>query len=223
MKKLLTSMLILAMMITTNMVHAAGTYFEEASFTDSEKETIKSREKDAKLDKTIGDVHMLKSVSNDFIILTFSENGGFSKDTYQSILTGIKIAVGSEYASFFEGEYKETDIGTDKSFTNFIVVKNPTRTAHEIASFGANGTNDILRVEICIKASDVTPSPSPTPTPSNTPTPTPTPSDEPEVPTSTPTTEVENPSTGDMNLITIGAVVIVAILGIGLSIKKIHE
>jgi len=206
-RKILVGLLCLSVLLVPSLANAAGISSSDISATN--QANLKKVDESSNVDITVGKVHMLKSVSNGFVILTFSETGGFTSDTYNSILTALKVILNEKNYNHFVKNYPAISSQSEVKFTGFRVKRNPARLDDESHAFG---DVDILRVEICSNEFGDIPNPTPTPTP--TPKPSATPS------TSTPVT---NPSTGDMNVVVIGTVVTVAVLGAYFSVRKIRE
>ncbi len=180
-----------------------------SSLTSEQKETLKSTTSGSVLLLTTDNVKMLKSVSQDFIILTFSEDGGFSSDTYNSVIGLLSIILSPEHLSYFQGQYPGIKQDAEISFTGFRLRMNPTRTASEIQYFDER--TNIFRVEICIhELDDITPTPTPPVVPSQSPT-----------PTNPGATDVTNPPTGDISPSVLLIGTILASLGAYISIKQI--
>ncbi len=223
MKKLLSALLCIGLLLVPGLAHAAGDYISSSDISSEDYKKLKSMDEDVVVDITVGKVHMIKYVSGDFVVLSFLETDGFTNNTYKSILTALDILVRDEYYSYFQGKYPSISSDENISFPGFRIKRNPEKLSAEREAFGEDA--QILRVEICTNDFDdlLDPEDPTNPNPTPTPTPTPTSTPDPEVPTSGGSGEIENPSTGDLNVVVLGAVTLVAILGIGLSIKKIHE
>ncbi len=207
-RKFLIGLLCLTVLLVPGFAKAAG--ISASDITAANQANLKSLDESAYVNITVGNVRMLKSVSGGFIVLTFAESGGFTSDTYDSILTALKIILSAKNYNHFVSNYSSISDEAEVKFTGFRVKRNPTRLAVESQAFS---DADILRVEIC--SNEFTNIPEPTPTPSNKPTP-------PSTVKPTPTPSVENPSTGDMNIVVVGAVATLAIAGVYLSVRKIR-
>lgn len=197
-RKFLVGLLCLSVFLVPCMAKAAGITSKDLS---AEQQTsLKSVDDSTNVNLTVGNVHMLKSVSGGFIVLTFSETGGFTADTYNSILTALKIILSTKNYNHFVNNYSAISAESEVKFTGFRVKRNPSRLNQEAQVFG---DVDILRVEICSNEfSNIPDTPNPT---------------------SDPTKPITNPSTGDMNFVVVTAVVAVAGLGAYFSIRKIRE
>lgn len=202
-RKFLVGLLCCALFLVPSFANAAG--ISANDITAAQQTNLKSLDESAYVNLTVGNVHMLKSVSGGFIVLTFSEVGGFTTDTYDSILTALKIILSTKNYNHFVSNYSSISEEAEVKFTGFRVKRNPARLPVESQAFA---DANILRVEICSNEFGDIPSATPTPVPSAKPTPTPAP--------------VENPSTGDMNVIAIGTVATLAIVGAYFSVRKIR-
>lgn len=200
-RKFLVGLLCLTVLFVPSLAKAAG--ITSGDISAANQTNLKSLDESAYVNLTVGNVHMLKSVSGGFIVLTFSESGGFTADTYNSILTALKIILSTKNYNHFVKNYPSISAESEVKFTGFRVKRNPSRLNPESQAFG---NADILRVEICSNEfSNIPDTPNPTPTPTK------------------PGTPVTNPSTGDMNMVVVGSVVAIAGLGAYFSIRKIRE
>lgn len=196
-RKILIGLLCLAVLLVPSLAKAAG--ITSSDISAEQQKSLKSVDESANVSLTVGNVQMLKSVSGGFIVLTFSEAGGFTGDTYNSILTALKIILSTKNYNHFVNNYSSISPEAEIKFTGFRVKRNPSRLNQEAQTFG---DADILRVEICSNEfSNIPDTPSTTPSTTN---------------------PVTNPSTGDMNLVVIGSVVAVACVGAYFSIRKIR-
>lgn len=216
-RKIFMGLLCLAVLLMPILTKASGSYITTEDFNATELAQLKSTTPTedlstalAEVEKTVGNVHMIKYVStNGFIVLTFSETDNFTENTYNSILSILKHILSTKNYNHFVKNYSSIS-SSDASFTGFRVKHVVERMNPESVSF--DSSEKLLRVEICSNEFTDIEEPSVTPTPSATPTPTP-----------TPDTEVTNPSTGDMNFVILGSIVAIAVLGVYLSIYKIRE
>jgi len=205
--KFLIGLLMTLLLVIPNIAYAASGYFEESDLVGKKESLRDSTAGSASVTLTKGNITLTKTASSDskLVVFRFTETGGFTENTYKSLINILKVIVAEEYVSYFQGQYPSMASGS-KSFSHFKVTK----------------TDNLFEVQVCVSEMEgpavPTPTPTATPVPTKTPTPTATPN-----PTPTPTPEVENPSTGDMNSITTLAVIAVAICGIGFSLKKINE
>ena len=206
-RKFLVSLLCLAVLLVPGFTNAASSYITADNFTASQLATLKANT--GEVNVLVGNVRMLKfntepnSEGKIFTVLTFSEKGGFTTNTYNSILSVMKLILSTKYYNSFVQNYPSIDTQTPVEVPGFRVRRNPTpRVGLETRIFAED--ESILRVEICFD--DLGPEPTPVPTPTPTPKPT-----------------VENPSTGDMNMIVVGSIVTVAVLGAYFSVRKIRE
>jgi len=69
-RKFLVGLLCLVLFLVPNLVNAAG--ITSSSFSSTEISKLKSFSQADNIEKTVGNVHMLKYITNDFIVLTFS-------------------------------------------------------------------------------------------------------------------------------------------------------
>ena len=202
-RKFLVGLLCLAVLLVPSLANAAG--ITSTSFSSDEITKLRSFSNTDNVEKTVGNVTMLKYITNDFIVLTYTlEN---TTDTYSSILATLKNILSDGQYNYFVSNYKSITTEEQKNFTGFQIYQKPAERTQEEINFG-KFTGDIVRVAICVKNLEDIPSVS-TPT---TPKPT-TPTD----------TEVTNPSTGDANIVLLGPVILVAVAGSYYSIRKIRE
>lgn len=202
-RKFLVGLLCLAVLLVPSLANAAG--ITSTSFSSDEITKLRSFSNTDNVEKTVGNVTMLKSISKDFIVLTYTlEN---TTDTYSSILATLKNILSDGQYNYFVSNYKSITTEEQINFTGFQIYQKPAERTQEEIDFG-KFTGDIVRVAICVKNLEDIPSVS-TPT---TPKPT-TPTD----------TEVTNPSTGDANIALLGTVILVAVAGSFYSIRKIRE
>lgn len=231
-RKFFIGLLCLLVLMVPSLTKAAGSYIKVEDFSSAELAQLKVTTPAtdmasalAEVEKTVGNVHMIKYVStNGFIVLTFSEVNGFTENTYNSILSVLKHILSTKNYNHFVKNYSSIS-NENASFTGFRVRHVSERMNPESVSF--DSTDKLLRVEICSNEFDdipssSTPTPTESPKPSSTPSPKPTPSATPS-PKPTPDTEVTNPSTGDMNVVILGSIVAVAVVGTYLSLCKIRE
>lgn len=200
-RKFLVGLLCLTVLLVPTFAKAAAITASDISAENQAK--LKSTAEDSFVNIKVGNVSMLKSVSGEFIILTFSETGGFTADTYNSMLTALRIILSTKNYNHFVNNYSSISPESEVKFTGFRVKKNPSRLNAEASYFK---DADILRIEIC--SNEFKDIPDATPTPSSTPK------------TSTP---VKNPSTGDMNMLVVASLVLVAGAGAYFSVRKIRE
>ena len=206
-RKFLVGLLCLAVLLIPSLASAAG--ITSTSFSSDEITKLRSFSNTDNVEKTVGNVTMLKSISKDFIVLTYTlEN---TTDTYSSILATLKNILSDGQYNYFVSNYKSITTEEQINFTGFQIYQKPAERTQEEIDFG-KFTGDIVRVAICVKNLEDVPSVS-TPTTPTTPTPTTNPTD----------TEVTNPSTGDANVVLLGAVILVAVAGSYYSIRKIRE
>ena len=229
-KRLLVGLLMILLLVIPNVAKAASSYFEVSDLVGKEEVLRDPTAGSEPVTLSKGNITFTKSASSDskLVVLRFTEAGGFTENTYKSLINILKVIISEEYVSYFQGQYPNINVG-NKTFSHFKVTK----------------TDSLFEVQVCVvEMEEPTPTPTPTPVPTPTPTPTPVPTPTPTptpsatpvptkiptptatpeiVPTPTPTPEVQNPSTGDMDTITMFAVVVVAICGIGFSLKKINE
>ena len=199
-RKFLVSLLCLAVLLVPSLASAAG--ITSTSFSSDENTKLRSFSNTDNVEKTVGNVTMLKYVTQDFIVLTYTlEN---TTDTYSSILATLKNILSDGQYNYFVSNYKSITTEEQKNFTGFQIYQKPAERTQEEINFG-KFTGDIVRVAICVKNLEDIPSVS-TPTPTN-------PTD----------TEVTNPSTGDANIVLLGTVILVAVAGSYYSIRKIRE
>ena len=204
-RKFLVGLLCLAVLLVPSLASAAG--ITSTSFSSDEITKLRSFSNTDNVEKTVGNVTMLKYVTQDFIVLTYTlEN---TTDTYSSILATLKNILSDGQYQYFVSKYKAITTEEQINFEGFQVYQRPvpskwTSAENQVDKF----TGDIIRVAICVKNLEDIPSVS-TPT---TPKPT-TPTD----------TEVTNPSTGDANIALLGTVILVAVAGSYYSIRKIRE
>ena len=202
-RKFLVGLLCLAVLLVPSLASAAG--ITSTSFSSDEITKLRSFSNTDNVEKTVGNVTMLKYVTQDFIVLTYTLDN--TTDTYSSILATLKNILSDGQYQYFVSNYKSKTNEEQKNFTGFQISQKPEqRTQSEIDS--GKFTGDIIRVAICVDNLEDIPSVS-TPT---TPKPT-TPTD----------TEVTNPSTGDANIVLLGTVILVAVAGSFYSIRKIRE
>ena len=177
------------------MVYAASNYLEAADLVGKEEALKDSTVGSPTVSLTKGNIRFTKVASNDgkLVILRFTETGGFTENTYKSLISVLEAIISDEYVSYFKGEYP--NINTEnKTFSHFKVTK----------------TSNIFEVQVCVSEMEAPTTPSTTPNPTKTPTPSQTP-------------DIENPSTGDMNTTLVLAIIATAVCGIGFSLKKINE
>lgn len=202
-RKFLVGLLCLAVLLVPSLASAAG--ITSTSFSSDEITKLRSFSNTDNVEKTVGNVTMLKYVTQDFIVLTYTLDN--TTDTYSSILATLKNILSDGQYQYFVSNYKSITNEEQKNFTGFQIYQKPEqRTQSEIDS--GKFTGDIIHVAICVDNLEDIPSVS-TPT---TPKPT-TPTD----------TEVTNPSTGDANIVLLGTVILVAVAGSFYSIRKIRE
>lgn len=206
-RKFLVGLLCFALLVVPNFVKAAG--ITSSDFSSEEIEKLKSYVAEDNVVKTVGNVTMLKSVTNDLIVLTYTVEN--EVDTYSSILATVKHILTDEQYEKFESEYSSitTEPLIDKEDW-FKVYQRPGDTGTTEENLSGLFTGDIIRVTICVSQLEDTPNPTPTPTPSETPTP-------------DNDTEVTSPSTGDANIVLLGTVILIAVAGSFYSIRKIRE
>lgn len=207
MKKIVFLFCSLALLFASSNVFAAGDVILASGITSSQKKVLNSTEANSNLLLTSGSVKMLKSVSGDFLILTFSDSEGLGKDVYSSILQVLSVILTEEHLSYFKGKYPSILNDPVVSFAGFRVRQNPSRLSIEKQYFDEN--DNILRVEVCLNEFDdipnvITPVPSLTPTPSQAPTP-----------------DIENPSTSDIEPFSFILCLIIATSGLIYSVRKI--
>lgn len=209
MKKLIFLFCSIALLFFSSNVYAASDVILASGITSSQKEILNSTEANSNLLLTSGSVNMLKSVSGDFLILTFSDSDGLGKDVYSSILQVLSVILTEEHLSYFKGKYPSILNDSVVSFAGFRIRQNPSRLSIEKQYF--DDDINILRVEVCLNEFDDIPNTnSPTPTPIPTPTPTP-----------KPTPDIENPSTSDIEPISFVLCFIIATSGLVYSVRKI--
>ena len=185
-------------------VYAENNGILASSITASQKEILNSMDGDSNLLLTSGSVKMLKSVSGDFLILTFSDSNEIGKDVYSSLLQVLSVILTEEHLSYFKGKYPSILNDSVVSFSGFRIRQNPSRLSIEKQYF--DDDSSILRVEICLMEFDDIPNTNQTPTP---------------IPTPSLTPDVENPSTADINAITLVFGFIAATIGLIFSVRKI--
>lgn len=201
-RKFLVGLLCLAVLLVPSLASAVG--ITSTSFSSDEITKLRSFSNTDNVEKTVGNVTMLKYVTQDFIVLTYTLDN--TTDTYSSILATLKNILSDGQYQYFVSNYKSITTEEQKNFTGFQIYQRPEqRTQSEIDS--GKFTGDIIRVAICVDNLEDIPSVS-------TPKPTPT------APTDT---EVTNPSTGDANIVLLGTVILVAVAGSYYSIRKIRE
>lgn len=194
-RKFLVGLLCLAVFIAPNLVHAEG--IKSTSFTADEITKLKSYSASDNVEKTVGNVSMLKYITNDFIVLTFSFDN--ESDTYSSILATLKNILTDGQYEYFKSNYSKITDEETVLFTGFkIYQKSNEFTQAELGKFEGK----IVRVAICVNNLD----------------------DIPSTNTSTPEekTEVTNPSTGDTNVVLLGIVILGAVGASYYSVKKIR-
>ena len=204
-RKFLVSLLCLAVLLVPSLASAAG--ITSTSFSSDEITKLRSFSNTDNVEKTVGNVTMLKYVTQDFIVLTYTLDN--TTDTYSSILATLKNILSDGQYQYFVSKYTSITAEEQINFEGFQIYQRPvpskwTPAENQVDKF----TGDIVRVAICVKNLEDIASVS-TPT---TPKPT-TPTD----------TEVTNPSTGDANIALLGTVILVAVAGSFYSIRKIRE
>lgn len=202
-RKFLALLLCLAVLFVPSLVHAAG--ITSSSFSSDEITKLRSFDSNDNIEKTVDDVHMLKYITNDFIVLTYSL--GNEADTYSSILSTLKVILSDGQYQYFISKYGKITTDEQVSFTGFVIYQRPEQ---RTSSEGTKFPGDIIRVAICVENLEDIPSIPTTPTPTN-----------PSEPSDD--TQVTNPSTGDLNIVLLGAVVLAAVAGSYYSIHKIRE
>ena len=105
MKKLVFLFCSFALLFVTSNVYAQNDVILASGITQEQKTTLNSTEANSNLLLTSGSVKMLKSVSGDFLILTFSDSEGIGKDVYSSILQVLSVILTEEHLSYFKVKY----------------------------------------------------------------------------------------------------------------------
>lgn len=208
-RKFLVGLLCLAVLFVPSLAHAAG--ISSSSFTNDEITKLRSFSTTDNVTKSSDNVYMLKYVTSDFIVLTYTLNN--TADTYSSILATLKNILSDGQYQYFVSNYGSiTNDSQTKTFTGFQIYQRPDRLTTAEVESGRFTAGNIIRVAICVDNLEDIPSipttPTPTPKPTNPP---------------TSETEVTNPSTGDANIALLGTIILVAVAGSYYSIRKIRE